>query len=69
MKNFEIKGQINHNRKEDKFTKIVQGKDEADATEKLFCLVGGKEKRQRREIIINEITEAKEWNKHFQNNK
>jgi ribosomal protein L20A (L18A) len=59
MKNFEVKGQINHNQKETKFTKIVQGKDEADAREKLFCLVGGKEKRQRREIIINEITEVK----------
>jgi ribosomal protein L20A (L18A) len=58
MTNFKATGVITQGDKISKFTKNVHGKDEAEARELIYCLVGGKEKLPRRYITINDIKEV-----------
>jgi large subunit ribosomal protein LX len=59
MKSYETKGTFEKNGETGKFTKIVQAISEKLAKEKIFTLIGGKQKIKRRQIKINEVKEAK----------
>ena len=58
MTNFKATGIITQGNKINKFTKTIHGKNEAEARELIYCLVGGKEKLPRRYITINDIKEV-----------
>jgi large subunit ribosomal protein LX len=59
MKTYETKGTYEKNREIGEFTKTVQALNENLAKEKLYTLIGGKQKIKRDKIKITEIKEAK----------
>lgn len=62
MKVFEIKGEFHIRGQKRKFTKRVKADSYKFAVEKTLCLMGGKHKVKRRQIIISEVKEMGEEN-------
>ncbi|MDD3083597.1 MAG: 50S ribosomal protein L18Ae [Candidatus ainarchaeum sp.] len=58
MKKFEVKGEYKQKNEKNKFVKIINCKNQEDAKENVFSLIGGKQKIPRRNIKILEITEV-----------
>jgi ribosomal protein L20A (L18A) len=59
MKLYETQGTFKHRGEAQKFTKIVKAKDEKEANELVYCLLGGKQKIPRRNIEVTSVVEAK----------
>jgi large subunit ribosomal protein LX len=59
MKTYEAKGTFEKNGQIGTYTKIIQAENENLAKEKVFTLVGGKQKIKRGKMTITEIKEAK----------
>ena len=59
MKAYEAKGSFEKNGEKGVFTKNVEAANENLAKEKIYTLIGGKQKIKRAKIIIDEIKEAK----------
>ena len=58
MKTYEAKGTYEKNGETGKFVKTITAGSKKLAEEKLFTLIGGKQKIKRRQINIEEIKEA-----------
>jgi large subunit ribosomal protein LX len=59
MKIFEAKGNFNHGGESHSFSKRIKAEDKKTATEKVYCLIGGKQRIARRFIEITGVVEEK----------
>ena len=59
MKSYEAKGTFEKNGETGNFVKTISALNENLAKEKIYSLIGGKQKIKRGKIVIEELKEAK----------